>query len=325
MRHLFQVFYAIQLVFLSGCVRAGVIGQLSDSGPINNGDGSRGESLSADSQCAAGPFGAPALLPNVNAQGEDDWLPTISADGLELVFNSWRVGGTGKSDLWRATRTSINADFSSPQPITELNSAESEFDPWLSDDGRTLLFVSNREQDHYAIYVSTRSAPEAPFSTPTELTELRTVDLDDDWAPVLVDQGRRLYFSSMRPGSKGDLDIWITTRSDTSSPFGAPVNLSSINSAAEDRIETLSSDGSELYFSSNREGGKGLRDLYVVKLAAPDSAQGEPQNLAPLNTSFDDLGAALTPDGRGILLNRDTQWNGGRDSNIWISWRSCTP
>jgi len=285
-----------------------------------------GEAGSDQATCEGTSFGASTRLSSVSVPVEDDWEPALSADGLELFLASWRAGGKGQSDIWRATRTSLTATFSTPVPVAEVNSAAYDAHPWIAADGRTLLFVSDRGGQHNGIYVALRSGPGASFSQPTELSELMTAERADDWAPVLVDGGLRLYFSSSRSSSKGKLDIWVTTRASTSASFGAPENLSALNTASDELMETISADGKELFFSSNRPGGAGMLDLYVVSLTAPASPVGSPRNLTALNTSRDDLGAALSPNGLEILYNRNAVWDtGGQDSDIWTSTRSCAP
>jgi hypothetical protein len=62
------------------------------------------------------PFGAPVPLTNLNSPGNDAgaWL---TADELTLYFASDRSGGVGSFDIYVATRTSIDAVFSSPNLV----------------------------------------------------------------------------------------------------------------------------------------------------------------------------------------------------------------
>lgn len=89
-------------------------------------------------------------------------LNTPSADGsarlwaamLAVVFDSNR-SGTGRYDLWMATRTSLTSSFADLVELTELNSPDIDWDPWISEDGRYLMFGSDRSGDH-EIYESSR-------------------------------------------------------------------------------------------------------------------------------------------------------------------------
>ena len=74
-----------------------------------------------------------------------------------------------------------------------------------------------------------------------------------------------MLLTSDRPGTLGGLDLWVSTRATTTDPWSAPINLGSlVNTAAMDAGSALSFHGTELYFSSNRPGGFGSRDLYRI-------------------------------------------------------------
>jgi hypothetical protein len=85
----------------------------------------------------------------------------LSDDGLTMFFSSAPVlapadaggsaadagktdGGVASSDLFVAWRLSTSAPFLITQPLDDLNTAADERDPWLSPDGKTLYFTSDR-------------------------------------------------------------------------------------------------------------------------------------------------------------------------------------
>ncbi|MHC4331939.1 MAG: TolB family protein, partial [Planctomycetota bacterium] len=72
---------------------------------------------------------------------------------------------------------------------------------------------------------------------------------------------------------------------------GEPTNLGpTVNSSAGDTSPSISADGLELYFSSDRPGGYGLDDIYVMTRATTEDDWGEPVNLGPLvNSSTADI------------------------------------
>src|SRR5690606_29760527 len=75
----------------------------------------------------------------------------LSDDGLTLWLN--RAPLDGNADLFRAARPSLDAPFSEPEPLEDLNTDADERDPWLSPDGTQLYFTSDRDGDP-AIYVT---------------------------------------------------------------------------------------------------------------------------------------------------------------------------
>ena len=91
---------------------------------------------------ATSQWGTPAEIPNVNMTGATSGNPMLATNQLTLLFDSNRAGG---GDLFMTTRGSIAGSFAAPYAITELNSAMAESDPWISQDGRTMYFTSNRD------------------------------------------------------------------------------------------------------------------------------------------------------------------------------------
>jgi hypothetical protein len=109
------------------------------------------------------PFAAPVAIPeldNVYA-GRSIVDGFLTDDGLTMFFSSAPVtegadAGTSvdggqvgdasapNSDLFVAWRLSTNEPFSATEPLSDLNTPADERDPWLTPDGTTLYFTSNR-------------------------------------------------------------------------------------------------------------------------------------------------------------------------------------
>jgi hypothetical protein len=72
--------------------------------------------------------------------------PAISADGLTLYFASGRPGSIGVLDLWMATRSGDGERWGEPESLGRGVNAPGSFTlaPFVSDDGRSLYFMSNR-------------------------------------------------------------------------------------------------------------------------------------------------------------------------------------
>jgi len=73
-----------------------------------------------------------------------DWDPALFRGKLALMFGARRMGDHLTTDLWETARSSDSVPFSAPTPVGELNSPQSEGDPWLSEDGRHVVFSSER-------------------------------------------------------------------------------------------------------------------------------------------------------------------------------------
>jgi hypothetical protein len=92
------------------------------------------------------------LGPTVNGVDSGTWEnrgPTISADGLVLIFSSDRDPGEGRLDLWMTRRSTIDGPWSEPVNLgPTINIYKSEYAPEISADGRTLLFCAFRDSGY---------------------------------------------------------------------------------------------------------------------------------------------------------------------------------
>jgi Tol biopolymer transport system component len=99
-------------------------------------------------------WGPAAPVAGINTSAGED--SPYTRDGLTLYFSSDRAGAGGMTNIWRATRTDLSSAFSSPVPVSELNTDEREEDPWLSPDGRTIWFASSRGSGVFHLFTATR-------------------------------------------------------------------------------------------------------------------------------------------------------------------------
>jgi Tol biopolymer transport system component len=165
---------------------------------------------------------------------------------------------SGNRDLWMSTRQSPSSDFSTPVLIENVNTDAIEYLPWLAPDNLSLYFVSTRTGGQGAsdIWVATRPTLTDRWATVTNLSELNTAQRDE--GITLSRDGLTAIFSSNRGDASGNMDLWMALRGSVDAPFSEPVNLTEINSSADDADPHLSNDGHELFFSSMRNGSQVL-------------------------------------------------------------------
>lgn len=148
------------------------------------------------------PWGSPSLFEAINSAAHDGPGP-LSDDGLTFAMSSERNAGRSW-DLFLSQRMSQAGLFGAAVEITELNTVASENAPFLTGDGNTLYFSSDRDGDE-DLYVSTRIL--GGWGAPMPMTELNTPGIDAD--PWLSHDGKRIYFASDRDGKMG---IWTARR-----------------------------------------------------------------------------------------------------------------
>jgi Tol biopolymer transport system component len=138
--------------------------------------------------------------------------------------------------------------FGNAEVVANVNSTSDDVHPYVLPEGLTLYFASTRVPN--GIYVAERSSARSSFPTPTRLDEIDT--FGDESHPAVTPDNRTLYFCSRRPGGQGGYDLWTASRSSTLSPFGNPVNVAEINTAAFECPDWISADGCRLYFESDQ-------------------------------------------------------------------------
>jgi Tol biopolymer transport system component len=112
--------------------------------------------------------------------------------------------------------------------------------------------------------VATRSDLGSSFGALHNLAEINSTASDE--APSLTADELAIYFASRRADGAGQYDLWVATRTDTGSAFGAPENLTELNTDGYDASPGISADGSTSYFG---RGTPGAADLFVARRTCP--------------------------------------------------------
>ena len=96
------------------------------------------------SQMHGSEFGEPAPVTELNSDA-DDRAPSVRFDGRELFLTSNRAGGSGDYDLWVSSRAGDGLPWGAPVNLgSAINTPYLEVGPMITEDGNTLLFVSDR-------------------------------------------------------------------------------------------------------------------------------------------------------------------------------------
>ena len=159
--------------------------------------------------------------------------------------------------------------------IDKLNTEDAEYSPYFYND--KLYFTTSRGADkmHAATNTGFTDIYEYIFDGTDKFSgqakrlpdEINSVDAHEA-SCVFTDNGKTIIFSRGNNGSKkGAKDVQIyTSKIGDDGKWTEAVPLESINDVnAWNSCPALSKDGKTLYFSSNREGGKGLEDLYLIR------------------------------------------------------------
>jgi len=109
------------------------------------------------------PRGPATLVAELSTPDFNDGRMTVRANGREIIFFSDRPGGLGVTDLWTSTRRTVREPWSPPVNLgAPPNSPDQDLLPFLSRDGRTLVFASTRPGGlgGFDIWMSSRTLQE---------------------------------------------------------------------------------------------------------------------------------------------------------------------
>ena len=263
-------------------------------------------------------FGVPENLgPTVNSSAHDD-TPSVTADGLELYFMSYRLRGYPDADLYVSSRTTTQDPWGVPVNLgPTVNTLGWDFNPCISSDGLELYYVSDRTgaPDGGGIWMTKRATRNDDWGEPVNIGRFFSSSDVYENSPAISSDGLELYISD---GGSDQPDLWVISRASVSDPWGQLMNLGpTVNSAANDSDPSISSDGRMLFFQSERSGGLGDRDIWVVRRATPDDDWGEPVNLGPnVNTPGYEIGPCISADGCTLYF-QSGQNRGITNQEIW--------
>jgi hypothetical protein len=138
----------------------------------------------------------------------------FSNDTSEIYFSSNRPGGLGGKDLYRIKKLP-NGTWSPPLNLgPSVNSAYDDDAPFLHPDGVTLFYSSkgHNSMGEYDVFKSVWDPHTNQFSQAENLGHPIN-DVGNDIFFVLSVDGQRGYYSSLKEGSSGGMDIYqIDTR-----------------------------------------------------------------------------------------------------------------
>lgn len=188
-----------------------------------------------------------------------------------------------------------------------INSKYKDHSPVFSADESVLIFTSRREGStgglksydnryYEDIYISYKQ--NGIWSEPVSIGE--NINTKGHEATIgLSADGQKLYIYR---DDNGDGNIYISELN--GNVWSKPKKLgNTINTRYRETHATVSADGNRLYFTSDRKGGYGGLDIYVVR-RLPTGQWSEAQNLGPnINTPFDEEGPYIHPDGVTLFFS----------------------
>ena len=200
----------------------------------------------------------------------------------------------------------------SPESLGEgINTSDDEYWPSITADGQTLMFTRQSrpsenvirkgtlQEDFYLSYLSDHSWGKAinagaPLNTG-----------QNEGAQSLSSDGSYMFFTACeRSTGLGSCDIFFSATN--GGKWSIPVNLGSpVNSSSWESQPSVNANGRMLFFSSNRPGGIGGKDLWY-SILKPKNKWSTPRNMGDvINTAGDEMSPFIHFDGKTLYYSSD--------------------
>lgn len=230
-------------------------------------------------------------------KGSSNFAPMYYLGNDKMIFTSARRGGVVSDpekqdsryfcDLYSSTLedTIWQRPINFGRPVnTSLHEGAGVFTP-----EEVMLFTRWSDNNRREAFIYMARTSGGKFYEAMKLGTNINVPGYKTQQPYVNFDGKKLFFSSNRPGGKGGFDLWMAPI-DENGFIGNPTNLGDVINTSGDEITPFYHDiSSTLYFSSNSLPGLGGFDVFKSSLNVDDSIYAPAVNLnAPLNSAKDD-------------------------------------
>ena len=247
---------------------------------------------------------------------EETELTTLASVRIKQCNNALKALENPKKSKLINISNSINSEYADYSPVISLDGKSLFFTsrrPWENNETESFkdallnnypedIYISSKEKDN-----SWGKAKRLSFCLPNQ--NEATIALNADQKRIYVyrdlENSGDIYFSDIKTNVFQNIE---------------PLNILGVNSKYWETHITVTIDGLNMYFVSDRPGGFGGRDIYrVVKL--PDGSWSEPMNLGPvINTPYDEDSPFIGADNKTLYYaSNGPESIGGFD--IFISVR----
>jgi len=244
---------------------------------LNREDGSYSEDIYVSRRDRrTGEWTAARRIPELSTPQRNEAPTSVSGDGRTmLLFVEGKMCFSVKTPH----------GWTEPRPLPAyLQLGNWQADAMITADGKALLYAAHypaegEENPSLNIFVSERDN-QGRWGNPYSIgPAINTTGMER--SPFLHPDMKTLYFSSDRPGTLGDLDVWVSRRlADTCwNCWSEPENLGpEINTVGRDCWYKISTDGKTAYYAQKL--GR-MHDIYCVEL--PEDKRPEPITVLKTN------------------------------------------
>lgn len=220
------------------------------------------------------------------------------------------------SETQRYIEHSNNAKLLMASPVkasitnigSPINTQWSEYVPCISSDQSVMIFTYRGEESTGDLQAGIGYTEDVFISYKVNGQWLKPEGISEningyghDAAIALSPDGKSLFIYKHSPSDKGDIFISYQDGENWSTP--QPLRGDVNTATAWEGSISVTADGKTVYFSSERNGGYGGKDLYSAELQ-PNGKWEKVKNLGPgINTKYDDDAPFIHPDGTTLYYS----------------------
>jgi Tol biopolymer transport system component len=216
-----------------------------------------------------------------------------------------------------------------PVPVTEINTSAREIEPFLSPDGLTLYFASERGDGKLRCYLARRDKPEGPFGAVEEQSGINLPQAVSRF--VVSADGLTAYIAALRDYPKsatGDAEIFTAERKSPGEPFTSAqfAPLDKLNTQENEWDPFISPDGLRLYYAEHVP-SKSQNRLMVAERSTTGGTWSKKGpipglDLTDLSPKTKSDNPAVTADELTIVFSSDHAGSVAGSRDLWYAVRT---
>jgi outer membrane protein OmpA-like peptidoglycan-associated protein/tetratricopeptide (TPR) repeat protein len=237
----------------------------------------------------------------------DDYAPSISMDGEEIIFTSNRPNshtpnevGAYDDDIYSSSF--VDGKWQTPKPLKgKINTTGNDISNNLSYNGTQMLMSKLNAEGNSDIYESFLQGD--VWSDPVSFSRDINLSSNERYASYSYND-RSIYFAKDKAEGKNGYDIMVSgVKVKRERSWGLPVQELDLSSTFNDGPIYLHPDGKTVYFASEGFNSMGGYDIFYAKKIKGGGWE-KPVNMgAPINTPYDDFFFAATANGKFAYIS----------------------
>lgn len=248
----------------------------------------------------------------------DDYAPSVSMDGEEIILTSNRPNGHTPNevgvfddDIYSASL--VNGSWEKPLALKgKINTEGNDVSNNLSYNGTKMLMSKLNAQGNSDIYESELKGD--TWTDPIGFSRDVNLRSNERYASYNFND-RAIYFAKDKEGGKNGYDIMVSgvkVKRDRS--YGLPSQVIDVSSKFNDGPIYLHPNGKIMYFASEGFNSMGGYDIFYAE-KIKGGGWSDPVNMgAPINTPYDDFFFAATANGKfAYIASNRAGGKGGYD------------